>query len=315
MNKTEEVVQKFKRQHGDRFDYSRVEYTNAKTKVIVICKIHGEFLITPNNHISGYGCAKCSGRGFTPSEKLQNFLKQAAEIHGDKYTYDKVDILATKLCITCPTHGDFLQSKLNHITGKNGCPECAKKQRGLANRLTLEEFITKARKTHGAKYSYDNAVYTGAHNKLLVTCKSHGDFKITPVNHWSNDVGCPSCFSTKSSIGEQTIRDWLIDNNISYECQKTFNDLYHLKKNAKLKYDFFLPKLNTLIEYDGEYHYKPISYSSGIKPEEQLAVTQARDKLKTEYAARNGIYLLRIRFDDDIISILGAKITKSSQRD
>lgn len=315
MNKTEEAIQKFKRQHGDKFDYSRVEYKSAKTKVIVICKAHGEFLITPNNHISGYGCAKCAGKGFTVEEKLDNFLRDAQRIHGTKYLYERVVITDSKLCITCPTHGDFLQSKLNHITGKNGCPKCAKKQRGLANRLTLQEFITKARKTHGDTYSYNNAVYTGAHNKLLVTCKSHGDFEITPVNHWSNGVGCPKCFRTKSSLGERTIRDWLIANKIVYECQKTFTDLYHLKKNAKLKYDFFLPDLNTLIEFDGEYHYKAISYSSIIKPEDQLAVTQARDKLKTEYAERNGIYLLRIRFDDDIVSILETKINKPSQRD
>lgn len=308
MNKTEEVVQKFINKHGNKFDYSKVEYKSAKTKVIVICKTHGEFLITPSNHSYGYGCAKCVGKGFTVEEKLYNFLKQAAEIHGDKYTYAKVDILAAKLCITCPTHGDFLQRKLNHVTGKNGCPQCAKKQRGLSNMLTLDEFIIKARKTHGDTYEYGHAVYAGAHNKLLITCMSHGDFEVTPANHWSNGVGCPSCFSTKSSLGERTIRDWLIANQIPYECQKTFTDLYHLKKNAKLKYDFFLSKLNTLIEYDGEYHYKPISYSSAIKPEEQLAVTQARDKLKTEYAERNGIYLLRIRFDDAIISILEAKI-------
>lgn len=315
MNKTEEVVQKFKRQHGNKFDYSSVEYKSAKTKVIVICKTHGEFLITPNNHISGYGCAKCSGKGFTVEEKLENFLRDAKAIHGTKYLYNKVKITDSKLCITCPSHGDFLQSKLNHITGKNGCPECAKKQRGLSNMLTLDAFIIKARKTHGDTYSYNNAVYTGAHNKLLVTCKFHGDFEVTPANHWSNGVGCPNCFSTKSSLGERTIRDWLIVNKILYECQKTFADLYHLKNNAKLKYDFFLPALNTLIEFDGEYHYKAISYSSSIKPEDQLAVTQTRDKLKTEYAARNGIYLLRIRFDDDIVSILEAKITKSSQRD
>ena len=315
MNKTEEAIQKFKQQHGDKFDYSLVEYKSAKTKVSVICKTHGEFLITPNNHISGYGCAKCSGKSFTAEEKLEKFLQDAKAIHGTKYLYDKVNITSSKLCITCPTHGDFLQSKLNHITGKNGCPECAKRQRGLSKRLTVEEFVNKARKTHGDTYSYDNAVYTGAHNKLLVTCKSHGDFQVTPVNHWSNGVGCPNCFRTKSSLGERTIRDWLIANKILYECQKTFSDLYYLKKNSKLKYDFFLPSLNILIEYDGEYHYKAISYSNTIKPEEQLAVTQARDKIKTEYAARNGICLLRIRFDDDIISILEAKINKSSQRD
>lgn len=313
MNKTEEVIKKFKLQHGDKFDYSRVEYKSAKTKVIVICKTHGEFLITPNNHITGYGCAKCHGRGFTSEEKLQNFLKKAEEIHCNKYIYDKVSITDAKLTITCPTHGDFLQSKLNHITGKNGCPDCAKKQRGLATRLTVEEFISKSRKTHGNKYDYTRAAYTGAHNKLLVTCKIHGDFTITPVNHWSNGVGCPSCFATKSSVGERTIRDWLVANSIQYECQKTFKDLYFRSKNSKLKYDFFLHDLNILIEYDGEYHYKPISYSKEINPEEQLAITQARDKLKTEYAARNGFFLLRIRFDDDIISVLKAKLTKSGQ--
>lgn len=315
MTKTEEAIQKFAQKHGNKFDYSKVEYINAKTKIIVVCKLHGDFLITPNNHLSGYGCNKCSGRGFTAQEKLANFLQQAEKIHGNKYDYSKVDITAAKLLIICKIHGEFIQSKLNHITGKNGCPACANINRGLAKMLPVEKFIEKAKASHGDRYDYSLVNYLGAHKKVKIICKNHGIFEVTPANHWSNKVGCPSCFRTSSSKGEVTIRDWLVINKIEYECQKTFKDLFYLNSKSKLKYDFYLPTLNTLIEYDGEYHYNPISYGSSILPEDQLAITQSRDKIKTEYAERNDYVLLRIRYDDDIISVLEAKINKSSQRD
>lgn len=44
---------------GDRYDYSKVEYVNAKTKVCIICPEHGEFWQTPNGHLNGKGCPKC----------------------------------------------------------------------------------------------------------------------------------------------------------------------------------------------------------------------------------------------------------------
>ena len=130
------------------------------------------------------------------------------------------------------------------------------------------------------------------------------DFSITPANHWSNGVGCPSCFNSNPSKGEVKIYDWLTKHNIRFEFQKSFPDLYYKSKNGRLKYDFYIPDQNLLIEFDGEYHYNPISFSKFISGDDQLALTQIRDKLKTEYAAKNNFNLLRIRFDEDILDLL-----------
>jgi hypothetical protein len=298
------IIAKFQKVHNHKFDYSKVSYSTAKTKVIVICKEHGDFLITPNNHLSGYGCPKCVGRGFTKEENLSRFITDAHKIHNNKYDYSLIDLADKKLTIICPIHGKFTQSKIGHITNKSGCPQCGKNIATSKTQLGKPAFVGKANKTHNNRYTYDNVVYQGAHKKVSITCPTHGEFSVTPANHWSNGVGCPSCFNSNPSKGEVIIYDWLTKHNIHFEFQKSFPDLYYKSKNGRLKYDFYIPNQNLLIEFDGEYHYNPISFSKLISGEEQLAITQVRDKLKTEYAATNGFSLLRIRFDDSILDSL-----------
>jgi hypothetical protein len=303
-NKSQVFIDKSKKIHGDKFDYSKVDYRTAKTKVVITCLEHGDFLVTPNNHLSGNGCPKCLGRGFTPTEQLENFIKDGHRIHNNKYDYSLVNITDTKLTIICPIHGNFEQLRRAHIINKSGCPECGKIEATDKNRLSKDEFVKKANEIHNNRYIYGNVIYEGAHKKINVTCQTHGDFSVTPANHWSNSVGCPSCFNSNPSKGEVKIYDWLTEHNIHFEFQKSFPDLYFKSKNGRLKYDFYIPDQNLLIEFDGEYHYNPISFSKLISKEDQLLLTQTRDRLKTEYAEKNGYKLLRIRYDDDILSML-----------
>ena len=303
-HKSQPIIAKFQKVHGDKFDYSKVVYLTAKTKVIVGCKIHGDFLVTPNNHLSGSRCPKCSGRGFTLTEQLENFVKDGHRIHNNKYDYSLVNITDKKLTIICPIHGEFQQLRRAHILNKSGCPTCGKVSAAAKTKLPKEEFVKKANDTHNNRYTYDNVVYQGAHKKVSITCPAHGDFSVTPANHWNKGVGCPSCFNSNPSKGEVKIYDWLTEHNILFEFQKSFPDLYYKSKNGRLKYDFYIPDQNLLIEFDGEYHYTPISFSKSTSAAEQFLLTQTRDRLKTEYAEKNGYKLLRIRFNDDILSIL-----------
>ena len=120
---TKEFVEKAKQIHGDRYDYSKVEYKTTETKVCIICPEHGEFWQTPHAHLAGQNCPKCCGNIKLSTEE---FIKRANEIHKEKYDYSKVDYLGadTKVCIICPEHGEFWQTPHNHISGKQGCPEC-----------------------------------------------------------------------------------------------------------------------------------------------------------------------------------------------
>jgi hypothetical protein len=122
----------------------------------------------------------------------EEFIKRAKQKHGDKYDYSKTVYTnqKTKLTITCPIHGDFQQLPTNHY--KYECNLCGNKKIKETETKSLEQFIEESLLLHNSKYSYENAVYTGARNHLLVTCPDHGDWSIMPTNHLKGH-GCPEC--------------------------------------------------------------------------------------------------------------------------
>lgn len=120
---TEEFIKRAKKIHGDKYDYSKVEYKNNKIPVTIICPEHGEFKQIPSNHLNGNGCKKC----VVDESRLtkENFIKRSKETHGNKYDYSKVEYknYSTNVCIICPEHGDFWQLPSSHLKGC-GCPIC-----------------------------------------------------------------------------------------------------------------------------------------------------------------------------------------------
>lgn len=134
---TQDFIKKAQEKHGDKYDYSKVDYKNAHTKICIICPEHGEFWQTPTSHLQGTKCPKCSGKFHYTT---QDFIEKAKQIHGDKYDYSKVEYKnnSTKVCIVCPEHGEFWQTPVNHLTG-NGCPNCCGLKKQYKFNL-LEEF-------------------------------------------------------------------------------------------------------------------------------------------------------------------------------
>ena len=123
MNKLTDVfVEKAKRVHGDKYDYSKVEQINNKTKICIVCPIHGEFWQTPNSHLRGCGCAKCGSENVWKKRNkitLCEFIKRSQKTHNNKYDYSKVFFNNTedKVCIICPEHGEFFQTPHSHLQG------------------------------------------------------------------------------------------------------------------------------------------------------------------------------------------------------
>ena len=108
--------------HGNKYDYSKVEYKGTHTKICIICPIHGEFWQTPRKHLEGNGCPRCYGNKRLTTEE---FIKKATSIHGNKYDYSVSEYknYRTKLKIICPKHGEFIQTPHSHLNG-DGCPYC-----------------------------------------------------------------------------------------------------------------------------------------------------------------------------------------------
>ena len=117
----EEFISNSRKKHGEKYDYSKTVYTNKRSKVIIICPVHGEFEQSAGGHMNGYGCKKCSNNYQMTTEE---FIKRASKVH-DKFTYDRTIYTnsKTKVIITCPIHGDFEQIPYDHLVG-NGCNQC-----------------------------------------------------------------------------------------------------------------------------------------------------------------------------------------------
>lgn len=123
---TEEFIEKARFTHQKKFNYSEVEYINSHTKVKILCKIHGQFLQRPLNHLKGKGCRKCANQGVSLQKRIDDFRS----IHGDKYDYSLVDYRGNKsnIVIICPIHGEFKQTPSVHLLGC-GCQKCAYENR------------------------------------------------------------------------------------------------------------------------------------------------------------------------------------------
>mgnify|MGYP000623586680 CR=1 FL=1 len=273
----EEFIKKAREKHGDKYDYTKVDYVNSNTKVCVKCPEHGEFWQIPADHTQGHGCPKCGGK-YSPTK--EEWIALANEVHNGKYDYSKVDYVnnKTKVCIICPEHGEFWQEAKSHING-NGCPNCSYEANGERCRSSKEEFIKKAREKHGDKYDYSKVEYVNCETKVCIICPEHGEFWQRPNNHLQG-AGCPKC---NLSHLERDVMNYLDDAGINYDYQKRFNWL------GKQSLDFYLPDYNVGIECQGGQHFFPVEHFGGDKG---FKKTLKRDKRKKALCEKHDIKLL-----------------------
>lgn len=129
---TEEFVRKSKEVHGEKYDYSFVEYVNARTKVCIVCPEHGVFWQEPQVHLKGCMCPKCAYgiRNEKNTRNVDDFVAKANIVHSCFYDYSKVEYRGAniKVCVICPIHGEFLITPANHLHGK-GCLKCGIERR------------------------------------------------------------------------------------------------------------------------------------------------------------------------------------------
>ena len=276
-------IEKARRIHGDKYDYSKVEYKKSNEKVCIICPEHGEFWQRPNDHLSGYGCYKCANHMYDNNE----FIRRAKIVHNDKYDYSKTRYKSKreKVCIICPEHGEFWQQAGSHLQG-NGCPKCANDNLKNKLRLNNTEFVNRARQIHGNKYDYSKSNYIDSHTKVCIICPKHGEFWQEPNNHINNNYGCPKCSETS---GERKIRLFLENKEEEFIYQ------FNTKWLGKQTIDFYIPKYNLGVEYDGIQHFRPINYFGG---EKGFYRRKQLDNLKNKLCYENKLKLLRIPYTD-----------------
>lgn len=274
----EEALNKAKKVHGDKYDYSKFVYKGTEKKACIICPEHGEFWQTPHMHFSGQGCPKCYGNERKTNECI---IADFRKVHGDKYDYTKVDYVNafTKVCIVCPEHGEFWQTPHSHLYG-HGCPSCAKKRR-----YDRDYFIEKAKKVHGDKYDYSLiSDIKNNRTKVPIICKKHGVFYQAIENHIGQKQGCPKCINSQLELN---FENFLKEKEIKYNSKHKFEWLgsQHL--------DFYLPEYNIGVECQGAQHFIPSNFGTSKRsPEECFQMVLRRDKEKLEKCQANGVKLL-----------------------
>lgn len=314
----DEFIEQAKNTHGDRYDYSKVEYINNHTKVCIICPEHGEFWQRPKNHINGENCPSCAricGSKKRRKYKRRNprrsnlitikeFSTMVKEKFGDLVEVVEYHGFTKKAKLICKNttngigHGLFTVVPCSFLAEarKTICPQCLKEYRRNINKSTTVEFIEKAKKIHGDRYDYSKVNYVNNNTPICIICHDigidgleHGEFWQTPQNHLSNR-GCPLCKKEKNAYEKNIYKILLgIFNK---------NDIIWQYRNKEildtLTIDFYIPKYNIAIEHQGSQHFRSYDYFGGDKKYEELILN---DKKKYELLKQHNIKLLYFSYE------------------
>ena len=202
--------------HGNKFDYSLVNYINMNTYVSIICNTcKNIFNQTPDSHLGGDGCPECSIR---KKKDTPSFIEAAKNIHGNLYDYSLVDYVnsTTRITIICSIHGNFLQTPVKHLMGR-GCQDCTILKNERIVRSVLDDFNIKYISQYNihlsnAKYAKRVDYYLPDHNLII---EYNGQQHYGPVRfNGQTKKQADQSFETQKQRDAQ-IRQYCSDNNIN----------------------------------------------------------------------------------------------------
>lgn len=331
---TEVFIERSLKIHGNKYDYSLVNYINNSTKVKI--GLDGIFYEqTPSKHLMG----RCPEKN-TPKKTTEQFITEAKKIWGDKYDYSLVEYKGALRKIKIVYDGViFEQIPISHLRGQS--PE---------KNITYDNFIRKSLNKHGNKYDYSLVKFVNIDTPVMIGYK--GIFYLQkPYNHMAGycpeNIVLSSRKSLRRFINESNlVHDFKFNyDNVVYEknnikviivcpihgkflqtpnshlsghgcpnCNESMGEkeIFKFLKNYKLNvsrqhkfsecrnvfelpFDFYIPILRTCIEFDGPQHYYPIEYFGGLDAFTKLKIN---DEIKNQYCEDNYINLIRIRYDE-----------------
>lgn len=287
------------------------EYTKAIDHIEVECLICGKhWNPTPNKLLIGRGCPDCANRirGSKIRKSHEDFVNDVKEINTNIIVlshYVKSTVKVDLECSIC--HHKWSSFPYNILSGR-GCPKCKNTSTGNRCRKSQELFVREIKEINpDIKIIGD---YKGRTKEIEVKCLKCGrTWNVLPPVLLRGG----SCSSCCSSYGEQKIEKYLIDHDYPFESQKTFDSLLGLGGRL-LRYDFYLPDQNLLIEFQGRQHEMPVDFSGDDEKgaENRFDIQTEHDKRKRNYAQKNNINLLEIwHYDfDNIDTILDNRLRK-----
>lgn len=257
------------------FELLSNEYKNNSTKLQFKCPNGHEFSCSYNNFKRGRGCSECYKYKKLSQEYVKTFVESKQHELLSQYTSAN-----KKITVRCP-NGHIRDITFAHFKNGRKCPYCIGKK---LYHTDVEKYINDQ-----GYLLLDN--FINVRSKITLLCDKGHRF-ITTFDLFKQGRRCPYCNLSK---GEKRIMNFLTKHSISFIHQCKFSDCRH---KSILSFDFFIPGLNLLIEYDGVQHYKPVDFAGKGKEwaESYFKILQIRDKIKNEYVNKNKIKLLRIPY-------------------
>lgn len=218
----EQVLTDFNEVHDNKYEYPYIkeEYKNDKSKITVICPIHGEFHLKAIKHLQGEGCKFCSHQSFPYT--TETYIQRANEVHYNKYKYENTEYVDryTDIIVTCPIHGDFSQNPKDHLSGC-GCPKCKESK--------LEREIRNILESNNISYTYEHKEHTSSNKSVdfyldeyHVAIECQGEQHFISIDFFGGEE------NLEANINRDILKyDELISNNdkIIYICNKKFKNI------------------------------------------------------------------------------------------
>lgn len=269
------------------------EYTGNKNKLFIKHNTCGnEYYISIYNFKKGNRCRKCVSK-----EKAKKRRKTHEQFLEEFYSLDNndYDILSEykgtksnikvkhKLC------GTEYYSRADVLLRGSKCKNCLNQKMSKDNTKTTKQYYKEVNEATRGEYEL-LSTYTNVNTKVKIKHNVCGhEYEVFPYM-FKRGRRCPKCNYSK---GEKLVEYVLEELNKKYETQYKFIDLVNVKN---LSYDFYLPKENILIEYQGQQHYHPVELFGGYK---QFEIQKNNDNLKRQYAKDKDITLIEIPYTED----------------
>lgn len=282
----ESFIEKANIKHDNYYNYDRVHYLNAITKVIILCPCGRTFDQTPGHHLGGCGCPYCIGRHRT----IEDFKRLSAEkFPGKIFDFSKAVLnnMKSKITIICPSGHEFNVNPHVHLRSETlgGCRKCADIFMSMIQTYTLDQWLTVVKARHGDNYDYAKVEYKGSKIKVIIICRVHGEFEQNTISH-AQGTGCPFCINKTAG----KLRLYLEN---TFKVKTELQPKWCPSPKGYFKYDFYIEDLGLIVELDGVQHFKTIAFWS-ISGD----ILMKRDVYKMRCANNNGLRVIRIPQED-----------------
>ncbi len=268
------------------------EYQKAYIPILHKCKIDGyTWKAKPQNLLSHTGCPKCNKYY---RRTVEEYVEELSIASPNVELVEGYKNLTTKAVHKCKVCNYVWETKPEVMLRGCGCPKCGNKINGAKRTKSQEQYEKELSMINPNIEIIDK--YINSLTPVRHRCKiDNYEWFVTPA-HLLHDTGCPICASSK---GETKVKEWLEAKNINYEPQKRFKGC---KDKKTLPFDFYLPDLNICIEYDGEQHFRPVTFNGTDLAvcERNFETTKKHDEMKNKYCEDNGIRLIRIPYYENV---------------